>query len=174
MNNQPTPPMPQTPPPTPQMPPAPTQPANGQPPALQGGQPYSPPPMPGVPSQSAQPIQPMMPGQMPRSGMNKGLLWGIIGGSIALVLLIIGVVVAIVLLSGPSTQDYKDAAKMMSDFKYSDNLKKGISNTKDASQLKKAMDGVLAESDAHFNKLEKAKAMRDPEVKKLYQEYHSE
>lgn len=174
MNNQPTPPMPQTPPPTPQMPPAPTQPANGQPPVLQGGQPYSPPPMPGVPSQSAQPIQPMMPGQMPRSGMNKGLLWGIIGGSIALVLLIIGVVVAIVLLSGPSTQDYKDAAKMMSDFKYSDNLKKGISNTKDASQLKKAMDGVLAESDAHFNKLEKAKAMRDPEVKKLYQEYHSE
>ena len=106
--------------------------------------------------------------------MNKGLLWGIVGGSIALVLLIIGVVVAIVLLSGPSTQDYKDAAKMMSDFKYSDNLKKGISNTKDASQLKKAMDGVLAESDAHFNKLEKAKAMRDPEVKKLYQEYHSE
>ena len=122
--------------------------------------------------QSMQP--PMVPGQMPKRGMSKGLLWGIIGGSIALVLLIVSIVVAVILLSGPSKQDYKDAAKMMSDFKYSDNLEKGISKTKDASQVKKAIEGALTEADAHFNKLEKTKAMRDPEVKKLYQEYRSE
>ncbi|MBB1563229.1 hypothetical protein HG436_002410 [Candidatus Saccharibacteria bacterium] len=163
MNNQPTPPMLQTPPPA--------QPVNGQPPAPQTGQPF-PAPMPGAPMQSMQP--PMMPGQMPKRGMSKGLLWGIIGGSIALVLLIVSIVVAVILLSGPSKQDYKDAAKMMSDFKYSDNLEKGISKTKDASQVKKAIEGALTEADAHFNKLEKTKAMRDPEVKKLYQEYRSE
>lgn len=106
--------------------------------------------------QSMQP--PMVPGQMPKRGMSKGLLWGIIGGSIALVLLIVSIVVAVILLSGPSKQDYKDAAKMMSDFKYSDNLEKGISKTKDASQVKKAIEGALTEADAHFNKLEKNKS----------------
>ena len=34
-----------------------------------------------------------MPPQYPKQGMNKGLLWGLIGGGVALVLLIIGVVV---------------------------------------------------------------------------------
>ena len=45
----------------------------------------------------------------PKKKMSKGALWGIIGGIIGLTILIVGVVLAVVLLSGPSKSDYKDA-----------------------------------------------------------------
>ena len=44
----------------------------------------------------------------PKKKMSKGALWGIIGGSIGLIILIVGIVLAIIFLGGPSKADYKD------------------------------------------------------------------
>lgn len=48
----------------------------------------------------------------PKRGLSKGALWGIIGGIIGL-LLIVGTILAVVLLSGPSAEDYRKASAKM-------------------------------------------------------------
>lgn len=70
-----------------------------------------------------QPVEPPMPGQAPQDGyqmppkkkLSKGALWGIIGGSIAVVLAVVGVVLAFVFLGGPSKEDYNKAGQKLSD-----------------------------------------------------------
>ena len=64
------------------------------------------------------PQQPVMgaPYQMPpKKKMSKGALWGIIGGIIGLVVIIDGVVLAVLLLSGPSKADYKAAGEKLNE-----------------------------------------------------------
>ena len=76
-------------------------------------------------SQQSQQIQPTpnqvppqptpgMPYQMPpKKKMSKGALWGIIGGSIGLIVLIVGIVLAVIFLGGPSKADYQAAQEKM-------------------------------------------------------------
>ena len=76
-------------------------------------------------SQQSQQIQPTpnqvppqptpgMPYQMPpKKKMSKGALWGIIGGSIGLIILIVGIVLAVIFLGGPSKADYQAAQEKM-------------------------------------------------------------
>ena len=57
---------------------------------------------------------PGMPYQMPpKKKMSKGALWGIIGGSIGLIILIVGIVLAVIFLGGPSKADYQAAQEKM-------------------------------------------------------------
>ena len=73
-----------------------------QPPVVPMPQPVPPQPTPGMPYQ--------MP---PKKKMSKGALWGIIGGSIGLIILIVGIVLAIIFLGGPSKADYQAAQEKM-------------------------------------------------------------
>lgn len=49
----------------------------------------------------------------PKKKMSKGALWGIIGGSIGLIVLIVGIVLAVIFLGGPSKADYQAAQEKM-------------------------------------------------------------
>lgn len=149
--------------PTEQPTPAAPQPAAGSAPAAQ-------------PQAAAQPTagqpQPMQPGrpmgQMPpKQGMSKGLLWSLIGGGIGIFVLIIIIIVCIVLFSGPSTEDYRKAYAMMNSF---DSTSLNI----DRSDPETSINEVVRKADDHFDKLGKAAAMRDGEVKKAFEEYKSD
>ena len=129
--------------------PQPAQPAPGQPQPMQ--------PQPG------RPMGPMP----PKQGMSKGLLWSLIGGGIGIFVLIIIIIVCIVLFSGPSTEDYRKAYAMMNSF---DSTSLNI----DRSDPETSINEVVRKADDHFDKLGKAAAMRDGEVKKAFEEYKSD
>lgn len=131
-----------------------------------------------ISQQPAQPVagqpQPMQPqpgrpmGPMPpKQGMSKGLLWSLIGGGIGVFVLIIIIIVCIVLFSGPSTEDYRKAYAMMNSF---DSTSLNI----DRSDPETSINEVVRKADDHFDKLGKAAAMRDGEVKKAFEEYKSD
>jgi hypothetical protein len=124
----------------------PAQPAVGQPQPMQ--------PQPG------RPMGPMP----PKQGMSKGLLWSLIGGGIGVFVLIIIIIVCIVLFSGPSTEDYRKAYSMMNSF---DSTSINI----DRSDPETSINEVVRKADDHFDKLGKAAAMRDSEVKKAFEKY---
>lgn len=52
---------------------------------------------------------------MPKKGLSKGMLWGIIGGAAGLILLIIGVVLAVTVFGGPSKADYSKAGEKVTE-----------------------------------------------------------
>lgn len=122
----------------------PAQPAVGQPQPMQPGRPMGPMP--------------------PKQGMSKGLLWSLIGGGIGVFVLIIIIIVCIVLFSGPSTEDYRKAYSMMNSF---DSTSINI----DRSDPETSINEVVRKADDHFDKLGKAAAMRDSEVKKAFEKY---
>ena len=100
----------------------------------------------------------------PKQGMSKGLLWSLIGGGIGVFVLIIIIIVCIVLFSGPSTEDYRKAYSMMNSF---DSTSINI----DRSDPETSINEVVRKADDHFDKLGKAAAMRDSEVKKAFEKY---
>ena len=125
-------------------------------------------PQPQPISQQPQPMQPQ-PGRPmgpmpPKQGMSKGLLWSLIGGGIGIFVLIIIIIVCIVLFSGPSTEDYRKAYAMMNSF---DSTSINI----DRSDPETSINEVVRKADDHFDKLGKAAAMRDSEVKKAFEKY---
>lgn len=133
------------------------QPISQQPAQLVAGQPQPMQPQPG------RPMGPMP----PKQGMSKGLLWSLIGGGIGVFVLIIIIIVCIVLFSGPSTEDYRKAYSMMNSF---DSTSINI----DRSDPETSINEVVRKADDHFDKLGKAAAMRDGEVKKAFEEYKSD
>lgn len=121
-------------------------------------------PAPGQPQpMQPQPGRPMGP-MPPKQGMSKGLLWSLIGGGIGIFVLIIIIIVCIVLFSGPSTEDYRKAYAMMNSF---DSTSINI----DRSDPETSINEVVRKADDHFDKLGKAAAMRDSEVKKAFEKY---
>lgn len=124
-------------------------------------------PAPGQPQpMQPQPGRPMGP-MPPKQGMSKGLLWSLIGGGIGIFVLTIIIIVCIVLFSGPSTEDYRKAYAMMNSF---DSTSLNI----DRSDPETSINEVVRKADDHFDKLGKAAAMRDGEVKKAFEEYKSD
>ena len=128
------------------------------------------------PQPTAQPTagqpQPMQPGRPmgpmpPKQGMSKGLLWSLIGGGIGVFVLIVIIIVCVMLFSGPSTEDYRKAYAMMNSF---DSTSLNI----DRSDPETSINEVVRKADDHFDKLGKAAAMRDGEVKKAFEEYKSD
>lgn len=129
-------------------------------------------PQPTMQQPAAGQPQPMQPGRPmgpmpPKQGMSKGLLWSLIGGGIGIFVLIIIIIVCIVLFSGPSTEDYRKAYAMMNSF---DSTSLNI----DRSDPETSINEVVRKADDHFDKLGKAAAMRDGEVKKAFEEYIQE
>ena len=124
--------------------------------------------------QPAQPAagqpQPMQPGvagvppQYPKQGMSKGLLWGLIGGGVALVLLIISVVVFFVFFGPPSRDDYAKAYNKVAGFNARTVREKAASSD----DAEAAINELTTKVDKHLDELGKMRAMHDGDVKKAY------
>ncbi len=123
----------------------PTQPAAGQPQPMQ----------PGIAG---------MPPQYPKQGMSKGLLWGLIGGGVALVLLIISVVVFFVFFGPPSRDDYAKAYNKVAGFNARTVREKAASSD----DAEAAINELTTKVDKHLDELGKMRAMHDGDVKKAY------
>lgn len=120
-------------------------------------------PAPGQP----QPMQPGVAGvppQYPKQGMSKGLLWGLIGGGVALVLLIIGVVVFFVFFGPPSRDDYAKAYNKVASFD-ARTIREMTANSDDSEE---ATNELITKVDKHLDELGKMRAMHDGDVKKAY------
>ncbi len=126
----------------------PAQPAAGQPQPMQ----------PGVAGVAG------MPPQYPKQGMSKGLLWGLIGGGVALVLLIIGVVVFFVFFGPPSRDDYAKAYNKVAGFSARTVREKAASSD----DAEAAINELTTKVDKHLDELGKMRAMHDGDVKKAY------
>ena len=116
------------------------------------------------------PQQPVMgtPYQMPpKKKMSKGALWGIIGGSIGLIILVIGVVLAVILLSGPSKEDYKD---LLSQFTGLD-LKISFLSEGNEKNIKPETDKMVEKVDDLNKKMSSHRALKDKDVKEAYDKY---
>ena len=151
--------------PTEQPTPAAPQPAAGPAPAAQP-QPTSQQPAQPAPGQP-QPMQPGvagMPPQYPKQGMSKGLLWGLIGGGVALVLLIIGVVVFFVFFGPPSRDDYAKAYNKVASID-ARTIREMTANSDDSEE---ATNELITKVDKHLDELGKMRAMHDGDVKKAY------
>ena len=114
-----------------------------------------------------QPMQPGvagMPPQYPKQGMSKGLLWGLIGGGVALVLLIIGVVVFFVFFGPPSRDDYAKAYNKVAGFNARTVREKAASSD----DAEAAINELTTKVDKHLDELGKMRAMHDGDVKKAY------
>ncbi|MDO4781371.1 MAG: hypothetical protein Q4A34_03225 [Candidatus Saccharibacteria bacterium] len=181
-NNQPQQPFQPAPGPAPQ-PVMPPQPVSPQP------QPIQPQPPSGGPTDPMNPAgsvgaasQPPMgaPYQMPpKKGLSKGALWGIIGGSVAFILLIVGVVLAVVFLGEPSKEDYLAFQSQVKDIKerrkkMNDAMEPYLRDVLDNKKSDGSLRAVTKEYSEGVVKLESMKAGINEEVKKAYQELKSE
>lgn len=134
---------------------------------------------PQQPEQSKQLETPNQPGQSsqptsPKKGLSKGAVWGIVLGSVALVLVIVGVILALILLGPPTKADYEkayDKTKQMED-DYSDlDINDKLTDAKTVEDIDKIIDDVKARYDKDNNELGGMKAMNDQDVKKAFEEY---
>ena len=96
--------------------------------------------------------------------MSKGLLWGLIGGGVALVLLIIGVVVFFVFFGPPSRDDYAKAYNKVASFD-ARTIREMTANSDDSEE---ATNELITKVDKHLDELGKMRAMHDGDVKKAY------
>lgn len=128
-------------------------------------------PQPPAPNQA--PAQPGMPPyQMPpKKKMSKGALWGIIGGSIGLVVVVVSVILAIVFLGGPSKEDYKDLVSMINGF---DRSAVSGGTSSDPDDYKKNLDKTIEKVDEYHKKIDSHKALKDKELKTAYDKYIDE
>lgn len=139
-------------------------------------EPAQPAPRPTPPQPTPGPVQQPQPGLgqvapsalPPKKKMSKGLLWGIIGGSVGLVLLIVGIILAVVLLGGPSKADYKEAAEYMSS---ANSDLDAVSSVTSSDSYREAINEAIAKRDATNEKLGDMKALRDKDAKKIYDDY---
>jgi len=103
----------------------------------------------------------------PKKKMSKGALWGIIGGIIGLTITIVGVVLAVILLSGPSKEDYKD---LLSQFTSID-LKSSFVSDNSKKNIKAETDKMVGKVDDLNKKMSSHRALKDKEVKEAYDKY---
>ena len=144
------------------------QPAPPQVPTPPSGQPAAPQPV----AQPAAPVAPGAPvalGQMPpKKGLSKGALWAIIGGSIAGIVTIILIIVAVVLLSGPSKSDYRSLAALVSSF---DSSSAAVTSSSSAEGYKEQINDLIKQADDYHKKIADHKAMKDKDLKAAYDSY---
>ena len=106
-----------------------------------------------------------------RKKLSRGTLWGIIGGSIGLVVVVVAVILAIVFLGGPSKEDYKDLVSMINGFDHSDI---SDNNNSDPDGYKKSVNKAIEKVDEYHKKIDSHKALKDKELKTAYDKYISE
>lgn len=108
-----------------------------------------------------------------KKGLSNKAIWGIVGGVIGLVILIVGVVLAVLFLGGPSKEDYHHASKIMSDFN-SREILGNINRETDVESAKEEINKGIAKVDAYYEKLGNTRAMRDKDVKEKFDKYFNE
>ncbi len=123
------------------------------------------------------PPQPMAgtPYQMPpKKKMSKGVLWGIIGGVVAIIA-IVGIVLAFVFLGGSgdkkgggqvSKEEYKDFYSQINKLEIS----RDIEGTKYISLSYRTFERILGEIDEKHKELGSHKALADEDLKEAYDE----
>ena len=120
------------------------------------------------------PTQPVPQGPAKKKGMSKGMLWGIIGGSIAFILLVVGIVLAVILLSGPSKEDYKEAHDKVTKVRGT-YLRVGSAFRMVSYGTSTASTDKIKESVEEYKKsvddLKDMKALRDKDVKQKYDDF---
>ena len=90
-----------------------------------------------------------------RKKLSRGTLWGIIGGSIGLVVVVVAVILAIVFLGGPSKEDYKDLVSMINGF---DRSAVSGGTGSDPDDYKKNLDKTIEKVDEYHKKIDSHKA----------------
>ena len=151
-----------------------TPPAATDQPAQPTPQPQPAQPVPAVPPmpQMQQPAAPQMPGAAPvppKKGLSKGALWGIIGGSVGLIVVVVGIVLAVIFLGGPSKADYQEALKTLEEF--TNHKITAPLQSSNSDNIKKRVEESISRADTMMKKLESSKIMRDGETKKSFGEY---
>lgn len=145
------------------------------PPVYTQPQPVAPPqPQPVVQPQPQQPSYPVQvppqstyPSYAPQPKKGGSKLWIIIAAAVGGLLLIAAIVFAVITLSKPSKADYEAALKIMTD--HSDKIM--AISTSDSTAYVKESAGLI---DSYVADLGDAKAMRDKEVKDLYDKLYAE
>ncbi len=174
--------VPQEPAPQPQQPmqmqtPQPVQPQFQQPTAPQPST-FGQPPQPMMtpqPTMFGSAPQPVMGMPAPKKGLGKGALFGIIGGAVGLVLLIIGLILALTIFGGPSKDDFRKAGDKLNEATTSYNTMTSLqyistysaTETTVKNDLQKIKD-VKAKVNATVDELGKMKAVNDSDVKDAY------
>lgn len=143
----------------------------------------SPQPAPVMPGQAPVQPAPQQPGQPatpqpgyptpPKKGLSKGALWGIIGGSVGLVLVIV-IVLLIVFLSGPSKKDYRDAVDLINSTNSTFSSSSLTSGDPSDNDFEDKLNETIGKVDSAHKKIGETKAMRDSEVKNAYDNYIKE
>lgn len=155
--------------------------ASGQPVAPQPNQQPQPAPVPqpmqpgGVMPPNQQPMPMPMPGPVQKKGASKGLIFGIIGGVVALILLVVGVILALVVFGGPSKNDYASANVKLNEVKDSYNQLTsleyvstyGVTATSVQTNLDK-LKSIKSNVDTGVSELGKMRAMNNKDVKASY------
>ncbi len=150
-----------TPQPTPQPQPQPMQPQQPAP---------NPQPVPTPATGQPQPMQPGMQYNMPpKKPRSKGLIWGIVGGVIALVAIVVGVVLLLTVFNGNAKEDYRHTYDFMRTYSIDSSA---LELTASMSSAK--LDEWTGKFDEYINKLGQEKSMRDADLKKAYDEYKAE
>ena len=106
-----------------------------------------------------------------RKKLSRGTLWGIIGGSIGLVVVVVAVILAIVFLGGPSKEDYKDLVSMINGF---DRSAVSGGTGSDPDDYKKNLDKTIEKVDEYHKKIDSHKALKDKDLRAAYDKYISE
>lgn len=113
----------------------------------------------------------------PKKGLSKGALWGIIGGGVGLVLVIVGVVLALTLFGGPTKADYSKAGDKVSEANsaynnMSSNAYDLTSSSSTDTSRKNARESMQESADKFNAAFEEAGKMKgisgDKEVKEKY------
>ena len=122
------------------------------------------------------PPQPMAgtPYQMPPKKMSKGVLWGIIGGVVAIIA-IVGIILAFVFLGGSgdkkgggqvSKEEYKDFYSQINKL----DISRDVEGTKYISPSYRTFERILGEIDEKHKELGSHKALADEDLKEAYDE----
>ena len=118
-------------------------------------------------------VQPAAPSVSPvqKKGLSPSVLWSIIGGAVALVILIVTIIVVAVFFSGPSQKDFQEARKWISaDSRTTSSLR----SVTDPDDYKEKLDDMLESRNELHQKLSSSPIMRDSEVKEAYDKYIKE
>lgn len=165
--------------PNPQLPPQPPQPQFQQGPSQPQFQQFPPQQNMGTPYQ--------MP---PKNNMSKGVVWGIVGASIGLLILIVGIVLAVVFLGGsedkkddkggsqvskegykPTKEDYKDLLSKVKEFDPKGQVS-GSASKRNGSSLASNYEHIISVTDDYYKSTSSHKALGDKELKESYDKHH--
>lgn len=130
-------------------------------------------------TQMPQPAGPVIGAPMPspKKRLSKGALWGIIGGAVGLVLVIVGVVLALTVFNGPTKADYVQANGTVNDAidayndagdKFATYFTDVMTGSSSTSSSKSSFESAYSAYKDKISTLKDEKALKNSDVKKAY------